>query len=246
MLGGCAGPSGDTRELPTSSDQTDAQKRGGIHLELAVGYYQQQQLTVALDEIKQALQAAPNLAEAYSMRGLIYMDMGMPRLADENFTQALRLSPHNPDFNNNYGLFLCQNGRAADSIAYFEAAIQNRAYQSPGKALNNAGVCSLKLNDIAAAERYFSEAFRYEPGNSVTNTNLARIYYNRQDYERARLYITRASRADVVSAETLWLAIKIEHKFGDRASEASLATQLQRRYPNSVEYASYQRGAFND
>ncbi|HYD81509.1 MAG TPA: type IV pilus biogenesis/stability protein PilW [Paucimonas sp.] len=246
LLSGCAATSGPQGELPTSSDQTDSQKRARIRLQLAVGYYEQRQYPVALDEIKQALLADPNLADAYGVRALIYMDMGEARLADENFQQAMRLNPYNPDLSNNYGWFLCQNGRMQESIQHFESALKNRSYQSPAKALNNAGVCSLKLKDTAAAERYFARAFQQDPGNPGVNANLARVHYERRDYERARFYINRVIKADVATADVLWLAIKIERKLGDRAAETSLATQLRRRHPNSAEFVFYQRGAFDE
>ena len=203
-------------------------------------------MTVALDETKLALQTDPNFADAYSMAALIYMDQGEARLAEENFQRAIRLAPNDPDLSNNYGWFLCQNGRANQSIAYFDAALRSRNYQSPAKALNNAGVCSLILKDKVAAERYFNEAFRQDPGNPATSTNLARLNYERGDLERAKFYINRVTKADVLSAEVLWLAIKIERKVGDRAAESSLVTQLRRRYPDSTEFAAYQRGAFNE
>lgn len=248
LLAGCASQPVSSAQgwAATSSTQADDQKRARIRLQLAVGYYQQHQMTVALEEIKQALQADPNLADAYSMSALIYMDLGENRLAETNFLQAMKLAPNDPDLSNNYGWFLCQSGRAGQSIAYFEEALKNRAYQSPAKALNNAGVCSMQLKDAVAAERYFSQAFQYEPGNLATSTNLAKLYYGRRDYERARFYITRVTTADAFSAEVLWLATRIEHKLGDRAAETSLATQLRRRYPDSPEYAAYQRGAFDE
>jgi len=248
LLAGCASSpgSGSVGEPPASADQTDNQRRARIRLQLAVGYYEQRQMGVALDEIRQAIAADPNFAEAYSMRALIYMDMGELKLAEENFRQAIRLAPNTPDFNNNYGWFLCQNGREKESIAYFEAALKNRAYQSPAKALNNAGICSLKLKNRSAAERYFSQAFQYEPGNPSTSTNLARLYYDQGDYERARFYIGRVMKADVMTADVLWLAIRIERKLGDRAAESSLATQLRRRHGGSAEFAAYQRGAFDE
>lgn len=248
VMGGCVSNqlSNSSGELPTSSDQTDSQKRARIRLQLAVGYYEQRQLDVALDEIKQALQADLNLADAYSMRALIYMEMGETRLADDNFLHAIRIAPNNPDFNNNYGWFLCQNHRENQSLSYFENALKNRSYQSPAKALNNAGVCSLRLKDQVAAEGYFSRAFQYDPANPITNTNLAKIYYDRRDYEKSRFYIARVTKTEAINADALWLAIKVEHKLGDRAVESSLVTQLRRRYLNSPEYAACQRGAFDD
>ncbi|WP_241523065.1 type IV pilus biogenesis/stability protein PilW [Herminiimonas fonticola] len=236
---------GDAMAVP-GADKSDNQRRARIRLRLASEYYQQGQMNVALDEVKLALQTDSEFSDAYSMAGLIYMDLGETRLAEENLTHAMRLAPNDPDLSNNYGWFLCQNGRAPQSIAYFEAAIRNKAYQSPAKALNNAGTCSLILKDPAAAERYFNQAFRYDPSSPTTNTNLSRINYERGDFELARFYITRVTKADVLTAEVLWLAVKIERKMGDRAAEASFVTQLRRRYPNSNEFAAYQRGAFNE
>lgn len=245
VLAGCASNPPADPQGPLAT-QSESQSRARIRLQLAIGYYEQRQLDVALEEVRQAIQADPDLADAHSVRGLIHMDRGENRFAEESFVQALRLAPDNPDFNNNYGWFLCQTGRERQSIAYFEGALRNRGYQSPAKALNNAGVCSLKLQDRAAAERYFSQAFQYDPSNLNTNANLARIHYDHGDYERARFYISRVTKADVLSPEVLWLAIRIERKRGDRAAEASLATQLRRRHPGSVEYAAYQRGAFDE
>jgi type IV pilus assembly protein PilF len=247
LLAGCASnPSATPTEIATSSDQTDNQKRAMIRLQLAVGYYEQRQMEVALDEVKQALQVDPNFADAYSVRGLIYMDIGQKQLAEESFLRAIKLSPRHPDFNNNYGWFLCQNGRERQSISYFEAALQNPAYQSPAKALNNAGICSLKMKDNVAAERYLSEAFKFEPTNAATSVNLGKLYYEMRNYERARFYLARATKSDAVSPDALWLAVRIERKLGDRAAENSLVTQLRRRHPNSAEYAAYQRGAFDE
>lgn len=248
LLAGCAANRyGDPQnELQTSSDLTANQKRAMNHLNLAVGYYQQRQWISALDDVKKALQSDPNLADAYSIRALIYMEMGETNLADENFQHALSISPGNPDFSNNYGWFLCQNGRAVQSIPYFETAIKNRSYESPAKAFNNAGVCSLKLKNESAAEHYFLKAFQLEPSNPVTNANLSKIYFDRKDYERARFYIGRVPQADELNADVLWLAIKVHHKLGDRDIETSLVTQLRKRHPDSAEYAAFRRGAFDE
>lgn len=248
LLAACASGSGsgDLRDLPTSSDQTDNQKRARIRMQLAIGYYEQRQLATALDEIKQSIQADPGFADAYSVRALIYMEMNESRLAEDSMLHALKLSPNNPDFNNNYGWFLCQNGRPKDSIGYFEAALKSRAYQSPAKALNNAGVCSLKMKDDTAAERYFTDAFRYDTENVSTNTNLARVHYLRHDYARAKFYINRILKGETVTAEALWLGARIERKLGDRTAENALVTQLRRRHPNSAEYAAYLRGAYDE
>lgn len=234
------------REASSRAEQSDGQKRAAIRLQLAMGYYEQRQLEVALDEIKQALSSAPDYADAHSVRALIYTEMGEKDLAEESFQRALRLSPNNPDYLNNYGWFLCRTGQESRAIANFEAALQSPAYQSPGKALTNAGICSLKRNDFIAADRYLLQAFRYEPGNPAVSHNLAKIYYENGNDERAKFYINRVVKLDSATAEMFWLAIKLERRLGDRPAEESLVTQLSRRFPNSHEFAAYQRGAFNE
>jgi type IV pilus assembly protein PilF len=251
-LAGCAGNAvqgGSSQELKTASDQTVTEKRAAIRLQLAVGYFQDGKYEVALDEVKQAIATNPNSADAYGLRALIYSQMGEVTLADENYQRALRLAPANPDLSNNYGSFLCQNGRGAQAMPYFDAALKNPVYQSPVKALLNAGSCSLKLKKFDAAERYLLDALRYEPDHPITNASLARVYYERRDYQRAGFFMNRVKSSatlDSLSAEVLWLAVRIDRKTGDRASEASLGTLLRRHHPGSPEYAAMQRGAFDE
>lgn len=247
-LAGCASNGGG--ELKTASDQTAAEKRASIRMQLAVGYYQQGKLEIALDEVKQAIAAEPGNAEAYGLRALIYTAMGQLPLADENYQTALRLNPGNPDLSNNYGSFLCQSlNKPAQAMPYFDAALRNPAYQTPVSALVNAGLCSIRSKNFLAAERYLLEAVRYNPDLQATNAGLARTYYERRDYGRAGFFIKRlieTSKLDTLSADALWLALRVQRKLGDRSQEASLAAQLRRRFPGSPEYAAFERGSFDE
>jgi type IV pilus assembly protein PilF len=254
LLTACAGAgmgSGSGRaELKTASDQTAFEKRANIRLQLAVGYYQQGKYDIALDEIKQAIAADPGYADAYGMRALIYTAMGQVPLADDNYRHALRLAPGNPDLANNYGSFLCQTAnRPAEAMPQFEAALNNPSYQTPVSALVNAGVCSLKTKNIDAAERYLLDALRYNPELPAVSSGLARVYFERRDYKRAGFFINRlteVSKLDNLSADALWLAMRVQRKLGERSMEASLVAQLRRRFPGSPEYLAYERGAFDE
>ena len=255
VLAGCASgggsvSGGSTQELKTASDQTTQEKRASIRMQLAVGYYQDGKYAIALDEIKQAIAIEPNYADGYGVRALIYTSMGELTLADENYQRALKLAPNSPDLSNNYGSFLCTaGGKPAEAMSYFDRALKNPRYATPVSALVNAGNCSLKTKQYALAERYFNDALRYDPDLAQTNTGLARTYYERRDYQRAGFFINRlttSSKLDSLSAETLWLAIRVARKLGDRTLEASLTGQLQQRFPGSSEYAAFQRGAFDE
>jgi type IV pilus assembly protein PilF len=250
-LAACAGPAGNSgAELKTASDQTAAEKRASIRVQLAVGYYQQGKYDIALDEVKQAIAVYPEYAEAYGLRALIYTEMGQLALADDNYQQALRLAPGNPDLSNNYGSFLCQSlNKPAQAMRHFDTALKNPSYQTPVSALVNAGVCSIKNRNMDAAERYLLDALRLNPDLQATNAGLARVYFERRDIQRAGFFINRlieTATLDTLPADTLWLAMRVQRKLGDRTHEASLAAQLRKRFPGSPEYAAFERGAFDE
>jgi type IV pilus assembly protein PilF len=54
------------------------------------------------------------------------------------------------------------------------------------------------------------------------------------------------AKTDSLSADILWLAIKVQHKMGDQGAEQGWVTQLRRHHADSPEYAAYQRGAFDE
>jgi type IV pilus assembly protein PilF len=57
--------------------------------------------------------------------------------------------------------------------------------------------------------------------------------------------VTRYGKVAAPSAESLWLALRVERKSGQRVAEQSYATQLRRRFPGSDEYRKLQRGEFD-
>jgi type IV pilus assembly protein PilF len=248
LISACAKPSlvESDAEPVLSTQGKDIQRRSAIRMELAKEYYQKGQYRPALDEIKLAISLTPDFADAYSLRALILMDMNDPKRAEENFLHAMKLSENSSDVVNNYAWFLCQNKQEKKALGFFDKVIEDRAYRTPIMPLMNAGVCSLRLKDLHGAERYFKLATREDPMHPNANANLAIVYYGLGDYSKAKFYIDRVLKIEVMTADVLWLAIKIENKMNNQAAVSAHATQLRRRHPNSNEYSSYQRGAFDE
>lgn len=228
------------------SAESEQRRRAQIRLELATAFYQQGNHAQALEELRSALAGDPNYADAYGLLGLVYMELGDMARAEESFQRAMALSPNSPDLQNNYGWFLCQTGRPRESIAQFQAALRDPLYPTPARPLHNAGICSMRAGDPAAAEGYFERSFQIDPRNPVAMFHLGEIYLKRGDVERARFHSQRLLSSYPASAETLWLAIRVERRAGDRDSVASLSAQLRRQFPSSREANLLQRGAFGD
>lgn len=253
LLAGCAGPGertgasgGALGVLPDTGEETDTRRRARIRVELAAGYYQQRNLQVALEELGQALRIDPAYPAAYNMLGLVYMTLGDVPRAEESFERGLGLAANDAELNNNFGWFLCQTGRERESIARFERALNDPLYRTPTVPLHNAGLCSERLGDVEAAEAYFRRAFEVDVSNPVAMYNLGRIYFGRGQHERARFYAQRLITMFEPTAQTLWLALRVERALGHRDAEASLGLQLRRRFPESQEAGLLASGRYGD
>ncbi len=225
---------------------SDNRKRAAIRMQLAVGYYQDGNFSVALDELKQALTLDPNYADAHTVLALVYAELHQDALAEQSFQRALQLEPGNSDLNNNYGWFLCQHGREKESLGYFETALKNPLYTQKAKPLQNSGVCAVKMGDMAAAEEYFRRSFEVDPTGSVSAYNLASIYYERKDLSRARFYVAQVNNSPGPTPASLWLGIRIERRLGNRTNQVALESQLERLFSDSREAQMQKRGNYGD
>lgn len=230
----------------TKQPEADPRKRADIRLQLAANYYQKGQLSVALEEVRRALDVDPNFALAHSMLGLIYLDLGDRREADASYAQALRIDPNSPEIQNNHGWYLCQTGRERESIEFFQRAAANRLYRTPGLAMQNAGLCMLRVKDTAAAENFLRRSFELDAANPLTKFQLARLYLANKQVDRANFYYGLLEKGPNAPVQLVWLGLRIARANGDLRQERQLADDLRRRFPNSAEAAALARGAFDE
>jgi type IV pilus assembly protein PilF len=249
-LTGCASkyaaPNAGGSEIVTASDEPEARKRARIRLELAVGYFQRGQTTIALDELKQSLAADPGYGEAYSMRGLIYMRLNDFRFAEESFKKALALQPQDPNILHNLGWLVCQEARYPEAQQFFTQALSNSQYGERAKTFRAQGLCQMRAGQTAEAELSLLKSYEFDAGHPMTAYNLSTLLFQRGDYGRARFYIRRLNNSDLANAESLWLGIKVERSLENQEAMQQLADQLVKRFPQSSEAIAYQREAFNE
>jgi type IV pilus assembly protein PilF len=249
MSGCAAGASSvgaSTSEPVTESDEPEARKRARLRLELASGYFENGQTSVALDEIKQSLVADPNYGPAFVLRGLVYMRLNDSRLAEDSFKRALQINPRDPDALHNYGWFACQQDRHKEAVDLFTRALASPVYGGQAKTLMAKGVCQTRMGQLSEAEGSFARSYELDAANPITGYNLASLLFRRGEFSRAQFYIRRLNNSEFANAETLWLGIKVERRLRNLEVEQQLAQQLSRRYPQSRQWASYQRGAFDE
>jgi len=252
LLAGCTatGSGSGSREgaqQPTSSKpaENEQQQRAKVHTELGSLYMLDGRYAIAMEEARIALAADSNYAPAYNLLGLTHMMLNESRLAEDNFGMALRLAPGDPEIANNFGWFLCQNGRERSSIEYFLMAGKNPLYTTPTKPFTNAGICAIRVKDDKAAEEYLATALRLSPTNTQALFWLADIAYRKGRYSEARQWTTDIEKMMEPTAEVIWLALRIERKLGNRDAEARYASQLRRRFVGSPEHRALTQGQYD-
>ena len=235
VLAGCASEGGGSAGTPVQAT-THAQAVAKIHTELAASYFERAQYGIALQEVEVALQAESKYAPAFNVRGLIRMALREDKQADEDFRRSLQLDSSDSNAHNNYGWFLCQRGRENESVDQFLEALKNPLYATPETAYVNAGVCSKKIGKLKEAEEYLQRALIRHPGLPEALFGLADTSFAARDFAGAKSYFLRYLQGSPeLSAEQLWLAVRIERKIGDKNSEESYALQLRKRFPDARE-----------
>jgi type IV pilus assembly protein PilF len=248
LIAGCVTTTSETPSTPAGAQTVEAgdpRNRARVHTELASLYFGRGNMAVALEELRIAVAADNTYALSHALFGMVYMELRENQLALASFERALELAPTDPDINHNFGWFLCQTGRAPEAARYFLQAVKNSLYPTPWRSYSAAGVCAQRAGNTKEAEDYFQRALKLEPDEPTALLQLGQIRYRQNSLEEARKLVSRVNRLLAPTAESLWLALRIERKLGERVAEQSYAIQLRRRFPTSAEYLALQRGDFD-
>jgi type IV pilus assembly protein PilF len=252
IVAGCASkPAIDTPQQTQAQQQSlppvkpqvvPPEERSQLHAQLAAGYFERGRMDVAIEEANDALKLDSRNARAYNVLGLVYGVLGERPKAEEAFGRALQIAPQDSEIRQNYGWYLCTNGRARESIPEFEAALRNPLYRSADIALINAGKCSAAFGEVAQAETYFRRALQASPGNAIAAYNLALVAYKAARFDEARNSMRIVMQETNPPPEALFLGMCIERRKGDAQAELSYVSQLRNRYPDSAETKAINTG----
>ena len=235
LLAGCAGRAPVEGGSPETRLSSEDNPQSRIHTELGAGYYAQGKYAIALQELRKAREADAGYAPAYNVLGLVHAELREDKQAEDSYRRAIELSPNYSEAHNNYGLFLCQRGRMPEALARFESALANPLYATPEKALANDGMCTLAKGDVTQAEVFFIRALKRAPGQPTAMLGMADVNYRQGRWLAARNLLRQLNDAGAMSAQALWIGIRVERNMGDREAEASYAAQLRRRFPDAMQ-----------
>jgi type IV pilus assembly protein PilF len=192
----------------TKRDPVQSQTR----YELALGDFQHQQIEAAIEELRKALEADSQNAEAYGLLGLIALKQAYEygaeaeihsclkgseaqlvraeqqralKEAEGHFRKAVELRPNYPEAWNNISVVSLLLQAWDQAIESAETALKEATYDSPALARANLGWAYFQKRDLQRAWKELHESVTRAPGFCVGRYRLAKVYLERGDVERA-------------------------------------------------------------
>ena len=190
-------------------------------------------LVEAKRQSKQALKMDPASAAAYTVLALVEDRTGNATIAGQHYRRAAELAPTQGGMLNNYGTWLCSQGRAAESLAWFEQALVAPGYQTPAVAAGNAGACALQAGQTARAEQLLRKAIALDPRNQVALSAMAELEFKAGRMLTARAFSQRRLAVTPADPTALLLASQIEYKLGDMTAAEEYVRRLRGEFPQA-------------
>ncbi len=206
-----------------------------LQVRLGLGYMQKGNLQVAMEKLLASVETADDYAPAHNGIALLYTRLGMVDEADEHYLRSIELAPGNGVGHNNYGAFLCDQKRYAESYVHFTQAAEIPLYTTPALAYENAGLCALRQENFKDAEVAFRKALEIDRRLTVSLINMVEIALHNNKFLQGRAFIQRFEEVTVHNARTLLMAIQVEQGMGDDAQVADYNDQLRRRFPDAYQ-----------
>lgn len=203
--------------------------------ELGIAFMRRGQLAVAQQTLDRALRENPDSPDVHSARALLFARLREPRKADREFREALRLAPKNPDYENNYAVYLCSVGRVEKGVKIFTEAANNPLYMTPQYAYENAGICLRSAHRNAQAAQMFRNALAVRPDFAQAAWELADLDYSDGKLAQARQEIDAFLASNHETPDLLLLAVKVTRAQKDPLDAELYARRLQLDFPDSAQ-----------
>jgi type IV pilus assembly protein PilF len=210
-------------------------KASMLYVRKGVSYMEDGRLELALNDFEHALDLDSGNSEAHNAMAVLQERLNNPDEARSHYQRAVSLNESNFAAINNYGKFLCLHGETEDGIQQLQRVLNSHLYTNPWKALTNLGICYKSAGRMADAEQVFRLAIEQQPGFAPALLEMAQIGFANGEYMKARAFLQRYTGAASHSAETLWLAVRIEEALGNERGRRDYLQHLRNQFPNAPE-----------
>ena len=227
MMSGCV----TVTDAPqTQFDPTEASE---ARIALGLNYINQEKYDRARENLDIALRYTPNYYRAQNAMAYYYQTVGEMDAAEKMYQRALIDSPKNGDVHNNFGVFLCSQQRYDEALSSFDLAVKQPYYYLVSASYENAGLCSLKKEDVIQARVYFNKALSHEPYRTKSMLKLSELDIQANLLSEARQRLFKYNKRYGYQPQSLALLIQLETRAGRPTDVVRYENELNTRFPNA-------------
>jgi tetratricopeptide (TPR) repeat protein len=205
------------------------------HDNLAIEYRRAGKYNQAVEQYERALVIDPTLASAHQGIAAALRALGKDQEAEKHerlggHLQTRLWSAESPEDHHRRALWLLNNGKAAESIAEFQIALE--AEPDYPEALNGLGIAYMKSGRLKEAEAPLLRAIKLKPDFADAHTNLATALGNQGRMDEAIVHLRESARFQPNSLDA-WKNVAVAASALGRKQEAINATREALRIAKS-------------
>ncbi len=159
--------------------------------QLGIAYLREGNYEMSRLKLEKALKLQPDSPGAHEAMAILFERVGETGQAERHYKKTLKLNPDYARGRNNYGQFLCAQGRYREAEKEFLLAANNSFYPVPALPLTNAGLCAKRIPDMVKAEEYFRQALAKDAGFAPALLQMGNLSFSRGNYMSVRGYMQR-------------------------------------------------------
>ncbi len=219
--------------------EVDRAKAAQNRVKIALRLLEDGQATLSKENLQKALELDPDCFDAKLAFAWYYQTVGELDNAYRVYGELTANYADQGDVFNNYGIFLCGQGRYTDAYSMYERAVVIPKYTRVAETYVNAARCAYKQGDDRRAIDYVDRSLKYNSNNPYALGFRAELALAVGDIQTARMMMNRYSHVADENAFTLFTKLRIEEGTGNTQQAKIYGQELVTRYPNSPEAKKY-------
>ncbi|MCL1141758.1 type IV pilus biogenesis/stability protein PilW [Shewanella gaetbuli] len=226
-------------DIPVAQRDINKHSAARERMQLGLTYLRRGNGEQAKYNLDKAVEFAPDLSEVHVAMAYFYQTVGDLERTEQSYRNAINTNDATGDAKNNFGVFLCQQKKYAESEAMLLDAIETPKYTRTASSYENLGVCSKNAGNLDKARHYFNMALKYDSRRANTLIGLTELDMESSDYVSARNMLEKYHSVANETAESLALGIEIEQNLGNFDAMKNFGIKLIAKFPASPQAKEY-------
>lgn len=177
----------------------------------------------AIQKLDALLAQEPEMAAAYNLRGVAYLESGNAQDAISDFSQAVRYQPDDYKYWFNRANARFNARELAEALQDYNEAI--RLEPNVADIYLNRAATLFDMQNAQAAQQDISVALEKSPQDPLVQFNAGKLYFALDSMNLARQHLTEAIRLDKRKAEAFYLLGNVMQQQGQQQEACTLFKQ---------------------